>query len=77
MMDNEYIYGKNDLFALIIIINSFLKEEEVKSLVLELEAAISNLEYNLRSIPVAKVLDTMGFPENWSDIQNIAKKELF
>ena len=77
MMDNEYIYGKNDLFALIIILKSFLKDSEVKDLVCEFENAINNLEYNLRSIPVAKVLDKMGFPENWMDIQTITKKELF
>lgn len=77
MMNNEYIYGKNDLFALIIILKSFLKDEEVKDLVLEIESAVNNLEYNLRSIPIAKVLDKMGFPENWKDIQNITKKELF
>ena len=77
MMNNEYIYGKNDLFALIIILKSFLKDDEVKDLVLEIENAVNNLEYNLRSIPVAKVLDKMGFPENWKDIQNITKKELF
>ena len=37
----------------------------------------NDLEHNLRSIPVAKVLDKMGFPDNWMDIQNITKKELF
>ena len=77
MMNNEYIYGKNDLFALIIILKSFLKDSEVKDLVLEIDNAVNNLEYNLRSIPVAKVLDKMGFPENWKDIQDITKKELF
>lgn len=77
MMNNEYIYGKSDLFALVIILKSFLKDEEVRDLVLEIESAVNNLEYNLRSIPVAKVLDKMGFPENWKDIQNITKKELF
>lgn len=77
MMNNEYIYGKNDLFALILILKSFLKDSEVKDLVLEIDNAVNNLEYNLRSIPVAKVLDKMGFPENWKDIQDITKKELF
>ena len=77
MMNNDYIYGKSDLFALIIILKSFLKDTEVKDLVLEFDNAINNLEYNLRSIPVAKVLDKMGFPENWKDIQDITKKELF
>ena len=77
MMDNEYIYGKDDLFALLIILKSFLKDSEVKDLVCEFENAINNLEYNLRSIPVAKILDKMGFPDNWMDIQSITKKELF
>ena len=77
MMDNEYIYGKNDLFALMIILKCLLKDEEVKNLVLEIDNAINELNNNLRSISVGKVLDKMGFPENWKDIQDITKKELF
>ena len=77
MMDNEYIYGKNDLFALLIILKCLLKDEEVKSLVLELDSAIKELSNNLKSISIGKVLDQMGFPENWKDIQDITKKELF
>ena len=77
MMDNEYIYGKNDLFALVIILKCLLKDEEVKTLVLELDNAINELDNRLRSISVGKVLDKMGFPENWKDIQDITKKELF
>ena len=77
MMDNEYIYGKNDLFALIIVLKFMLREEEVKKLVIEIEDAIANLEYNLKTIPVLKILDRMGFPENWKDIKDLTKKELF
>ena len=77
MMDNEYIYGKNDLFALLIILKCLLKDEEVKSLVLELDSAIKELSNNLKSISIGKVLDQMGFPENWEDIKDITKKELF
>ena len=76
-MDNEYIYGKNDLFALMIILSNFLKEEEIHDLVLEIDGAIENLDYNLKTIPVSKILDRMGFPENWKDILNVSKKELF
>ena len=54
-----------------------LKDNEVKDMVLEIEDAVKNLDFNLRSIPVSKVLDRMGFPENWKDIYNITKKELF
>ncbi len=77
MMDNEFIYGKNDLYALVIILKSLLKDNEVKDMVNEIDKAISNLEFNLRSIPIDKVLDRMGFPDNYMDIVDIKKKELF
>ena len=37
----------------------------------------NNLEYNLKTISVDKILDIMGFPSNWYDIVEIEKKELF
>ena len=77
MMDNEYIYGKNDLFALVLILKSLLRDDEVKNLVLEIDNAVVDLSANLKSVPITKVLDKMGFPENWKDIQDITKKELF
>ena len=77
MMDNEFIYGKNDLYALVIILKSLLKDNEVKDMVNKIDKAISNLEFNLRSIPIDKVLDRMGFPDNYMDIVDIKKKELF
>lgn len=70
-IDDEYIYGKNDLFALIIIIRQMLTDSEVKNLVIEISRALENLEYNLKTIPIDKVLDRMGFPTNWKDIANI------
>lgn len=73
-MDGEYIYGKNDLFALIIIMRHFLKQTEMKNLVEEIERALKNLEYNLHTIPITKVLDRMGFPENWKEIETLRKK---
>jgi len=72
--EGEYIYGKNDLYALIIIIKQMLKQNEVKNMVLEIEHALNNLAYNLRSIPISKVLNRMGFPENWKEIANIVKE---
>ena len=77
MLNNEYIYGKNDLFALIIILKDMLKKDEFKSFILEISQAIDNLEYNLKTIPVLKILDRMGFPMNWQDIVDIEKKDMF
>lgn len=76
IMNDEYIYGKNDLFALIIIIKQMLKDNEVKDMVLEIDSILQNLEYNVKSIPISKVLDRMGFPPNWKDIVEIDKKVL-
>lgn len=73
-MDGEYIYGKNDIFALIIIIKQMLKDNEFKNMSLEIEHAIHNLEYNLKTITINKVLDHMGFPENWQQLANITRK---
>ena len=77
MMDNEYIYGKNDLFALMIILKSLLKDEEFKNLVIEIDLLISDLKNDIKTISVAKILDKMGFPENYKDIVEVTKKELF
>ena len=77
IMNNEYIYGKNDLFAVLIIIKSFLKDDEVSKLIVEIKQALDNLEYNLRSIPIMKILDRMGFPENWEELKELKKKEIF
>ena len=74
IMNDEYIYGKNDLFALIIIIKQMLKDNEVKDMALEIEKLLQNLEYNVKSIPIEKILDRMGFPKNWMDIVTIDKK---
>ncbi len=77
MMDDEYIYGKNDLYALVIILKCLLKDDEIKDMMNEVDKAISNLEFNLRSIPIDKVLDRMGFCSNYMDIVDIRKKEIF
>lgn len=73
--DGEYIYGKNDLFALLIIMKQFLSTQEVKNIIEEIDRALRNLEYNLHTIPLDKVLLQMGFPKNWKEIETIGKKE--
>ena len=71
IMDDEYIYGKNDLFALIIILKQMLSHEEFSNLVEEIKHNLDNLEINLHSIKIDKVLDGMGFPKNYYDLKNI------
>jgi abortive infection bacteriophage resistance protein len=73
--NDEYIYGKNDVFAIIIIMKQMLKYEEFKNLALEVKHAIDNLEMNIKSITVAKILDRMGFPLNWEELIEIDRNE--
>ena len=73
-IDGNYEYGKNDLFALIIILKQMLSDVEIKNLVLEISHDLDNLKYNLHSIKIEKVLDRIGFPLNWDDIANILKE---
>ena len=71
--NDEYVYGKNDLFALIIILRQLLSDTEVKNMVIEIKHALNNLEMNLKHITVEKVLNEMGFPSNWEEIANIER----
>lgn len=69
--DGEYIYGKNDLFALLIIMKQLLDKTKFNSMIIEMENAIQTLHYNLKTISIRDVLNRMGFPENWKDLKNI------
>lgn len=73
-MDGEYIYGKDDIFALIIMMKQMLKDNEFRDMTIEIERIINNLEYNLKTISIDKVLDRMGFPKNWTQLANITRK---
>ena len=67
-VDGEYIYGKNDIFALIIILKSILTYSDFKMMMNEIEYEIEWLSSKLKSIDVQKILYRMGFPENYRQI---------
>lgn len=63
----RYIYGKNDLFAQLIILKLLLPEDEFKAL-------FHDMKVCFRKHPVHKdVLEKMGFPEKWEKIGRIKK----
>ncbi len=72
--DGEYVKGKNDIFALFIILRQMLSSADMKRMISEVGNALDNLEFNLSSITIEKVLDRMGFPYNWKEIANIEKR---
>lgn len=67
-MDGEYIYGKNDLFALIIILKRILNPDNFIMMLNELSYELDILDGKLHSITLDKILDKMGFPINYKDI---------
>lgn len=70
-MDGEYIYGKDDLFSLIIMMKQLLRQEDFSYMLNELNYEINRLEGTLNSISIGKVLDSMGFPVNYMDIERV------
>lgn len=67
-MDGEYIYGKNDLFALIIILKRILEPTGFTMMLNEINYEIDILSGKLKAISINKILHEMGFPENYRDI---------
>jgi abortive infection bacteriophage resistance protein len=69
--DDEYVYGKNDLFALVIIMKAMLTDNEFSKMIHEISVELELLDVNVSVIPISKILDRMGFIENWIDIAKI------
>lgn len=74
--EEGYKCGKNDLFALIIIMKQMLSHNEFKNMILELEHVVQTLNYNLTTIKIDKVLNRMGFPLNWAELANIERSTI-
>lgn len=71
MMNDEYIYGKNDIFAVVIMLKYMLTESDFTDFVNEVSYDLSLLDGRVSSVPQSKILDRMGFPENWEEISKI------
>lgn len=70
MTDDHYNYGKNDLFALIIILKQMLTKEEFEELFYQIGYEIDYLDGNVDTVPLNLILNKIGFPSNWRDLIN-------
>ena len=68
MLDGEYIYGKDDVFALFIILKRLLRKDEFRLLLSEFSYELDILAGKLKVIRVNKIMDIMGFPVNFKEI---------
>lgn len=70
-VDDEYIYGKNDLFAIIIILRQMLSDSEFADVINEISYEMDILDGKIDSVDTKTILNRIGFPDNWREITNI------
>lgn len=64
----HYDYGKNDLFAVVIAFRYLLNRDEFIEFKRGLSRLISQLLSQSKTLTKEILLESMGFPENWSNI---------
>lgn len=70
-VNDEYIYGKNDFFAIVIIMKQMLSDREFRDLINEIGYEIDILDGKINSVPTTDILNQIGFPDNWRDIGKV------
>ena len=65
MVNDEYIFGKNDLFAIVLIFKYLLSEADFRLFMKEVSYEINELSGRIQTIPIEMVLARMGFPKNY------------
>lgn len=70
-LEGEYTCGKNDLFALIIIMKYLLRDEEFRLLIKEIDYEKSVLAGKLASLDIEDIMIYMGFPKNYTELINM------
>ena len=63
--DENFTQGKNDVFALVIILKCMLRPDDFRMFLQEMKYEISVLEGKLTSIEIGDILNKMGFPKNY------------
>lgn len=71
MYNEEYIYGTNDLYSLVIMFKYMLSKDDFRLLIYELGYEVDALDGKIDSITLETILDEIGFPVNWRDILDL------
>ena len=67
--DDGYIFGKNDLFSLVIIMKVMLRKEDFDVMIEEIKREVTLLDEAINVVPLDTILNRIGFPSNWYDIK--------
>ncbi len=68
LINGEYIYGKGDVFSVVLIFKYLLSKDDFRLFMNEISYEIDRLSGRLEVISIDKVLDRMGFPKNYKTI---------
>ena len=64
-IDEEYTYGKNDLFAVVLIFKHMLSRREFNAFADEINRELEELKANIKVLSNEVLLNKIGFPDNW------------
>ena len=70
-INGEYIYGKGDLFSVVIIFKYLLSKDDFRLFMNEISYEIDRLSGKIQTIPMDMILDRMGFPKNYKALLEI------
>lgn len=66
----QYSKGKQDLFAVIIVLKYLLSHEEFDAFIDDINSALETLFDSTKQLQKAQIYRYMGFPANWLEIKN-------
>lgn len=69
----QYIFGKSDLFSVVIVMRYLLPKDDFLTLKKKLVLLIEEFKRNTTAIQEKELLSAMGFPDNWKDITKYRK----
>lgn len=68
---DEYIYGKNDFFAILIMMKYLLSETEFTNLINEIGYEIDILKSKIKCVDSKNIFNKIGIPDNWREIAKL------
>ncbi len=70
--EDGYIYGKNDLFSLVIILKVMLHKDVFNEMITEIKREVDALDEIVSTVPLETILNRIGFPNNWYEIKDLS-----
>ncbi|WP_455720376.1 Abi family protein [Agathobacter sp.] len=72
-INDHYIYGKQDLFAVVIALRYLISNDEFKKFKISLSKLINTVLEQCPHLTSEKLFNAMGFPDNWNKITQYRK----